>query len=126
MKMKQRYSGFMRWTSRLMMVCMVSIFLPPSAFAVMVDTEMVAGYGSANQERAKILALADREEVRTQLLSYGVSLDQVRLRVNAMTDNEVLQVSQKMRELPAGGDFTWFLVGLYMLWVVLELTAIDD
>jgi hypothetical protein len=64
-KMKQQYSCFMRWASRFVIICIISLGMPSSAFAGMVDTGNAVDHALAEQGRAKIMALIDREEVRT-------------------------------------------------------------
>jgi hypothetical protein len=119
--MNEKYSGFMRWTSRLMMLCMLSLGVPSSAFAGMVTTDNVVDHALVDQGRAKILATLDREEVRTQMLSLGVTADQAKARVNAMTDNEVIQVSGKLDQLPAGGDILGLLFTIFIVLLVTDI-----
>jgi hypothetical protein len=118
--MKQQ-SIFMRWTSRFMMLCMLSLGVPSSAFASMVDTDRSVDHALVDQGRANIMALVEREEVRTQLLSHGVTVDQAKARVNALTDNEVLQVSGKLDQLPAGGDILGLLFTVFIVLLVTDI-----
>lgn len=114
-------SSFMRWTSRLMMLCMLSLVVPSSAFAGMVDTDKAVDHALVDQGRAKIMALVEREEVRTQLLFHGVTADQAKARVNALTDDEVLQVSGKLDQLPAGGDVLGLLFTVFIVLLVTDI-----
>jgi hypothetical protein len=118
--MKQQ-SSFMRWTSRFMMLCMLSLGIPSSAFATMVDTDKSVDHALVDQGRSKIMAFVDREEVRTQLQSHGVTVDQAKARVNALTDNEVLQVSGKLDQLPAGGDILGLLFTVFIVLLVTDI-----
>jgi len=120
--MEQQYSSFMRWISRFVILCMLSMGVPSSAFASMVGTDQAVSSAQAEQGRAKIMALVHREDVRTQLLSHGVTLAQAQARVNALTDDEVLQVSGKLDQLPAGGEAILDL--LLTLFIVLLITDI--
>ena len=50
--MKQQYSLFMRWTSRVVILSILSISLPvQSAFAGMVGTDQVVSHQLAMQDR---------------------------------------------------------------------------
>ncbi len=119
--MFQQQSGFMRWTSRVVMLCMLSMLAPTSAFAGMVNVDQTLNHSLAEQGRAKLMALVEREEVRVQLQSRGVSANDAKARVNAMTDAEVVQVSDKLDQLPAGGD----ILGLmFTVFIVLLITDI--
>jgi hypothetical protein len=119
--MKTQYSVFMRWTSCFMMLCMLSLGVPSSAFATMVDTDKSVDNALVDQGRANIMAFVDREEVRTQLLSHGVTADQAKARVNALTDVEVLQVSGKLDQLPVGGDVLGLLFTVFIVLLVTDI-----
>jgi hypothetical protein len=68
------------------------------------------------------MSFVDREEVSTQLQSHGVTVDQAKARVNALTDNEVLQISGKLDQLTAGGEVILDL--LFTLFIILLITDI--
>lgn len=119
--MKQQYSGFMRWTSRFMMVCMVSLGVPASAFAGMVDTDKTVDHTLAVQGRAKIMALVDREDIRSQLQAKGVTADQAKSRVSALTDEEALQISGKLDQLPAGGEILGVLLTIFIVLLITDI-----
>ncbi len=119
--MKQQYSGFMRWTSRFMIVCMMSIGVPATAFAGMVDTDKTVDHTLAVQGRAKIMALVDREDIRSQLQAKGVTADQAKLRVSALTDEEALQISGKLDQLPAGGEILGVLLTIFIVLLITDI-----
>ncbi len=67
------------------------------------------------------LALA-RDEVRARLEAYGVSNVQAQARVAALSDEEAVQLAERLDSLPAGGDG---IVGARLLvFLVLLLTDI--
>lgn len=114
-------SAFMRWTSRVMMVCMLSFGIQTSAFAGMVSTDDAVDHALAEQGRAKIIALIDREDVSLQLQAKGVTHDQAVARVNALSDEEVIQVSGKLDQLPAGGDVLGLLFTVFIVLLVTDI-----
>lgn len=118
--MKQN-SGFMRWTSRLMMVCMLSFGIQTSAFAGMVSTEDAVDHAQAAQGRAKIISLIDRQDVSAQLQAKGVTHEQAIARVNALSDEEVIQVSGRLDQLPAGGDVLGLLFTVFIVLLVTDI-----
>lgn len=119
--MKQQYSGFMRWTSRVMIMLMVSIGMPATAFAGMVETGQTVNHALAAQGRARIMALVDRDDIRAQLEAKGVTSEQAKARVNALTDEEALQVSGRLDQLPAGGDIIGTLVFIFIVLLVTDI-----
>lgn len=114
-------SGFMRWTSRVMIVLMASVGMPLTASAQMVGTEVVVDHAAAEQGRAKILSLVNRDEVRAQLEARGVSMEQAKARVDALTDEEALQVAAQIDQLPAGGDILGTAVFVFIILLVTDI-----
>ena len=121
--MAQQYSRFMRWTSRMVMVSMLSMGLPlQAAFAGIVETDQTVSHELAGQDRAKITAFIDREEVLTQLQLKGVTAGEAKARVSALTDDEAHNIAGKLDQLPAGGDGILGL--LFTVFIVLLVTDI--
>jgi len=113
--------AFMRWTSRVMIVLMTSVGMPLTASAQMVGTEVVVDHAAAEQSRAKILALINRDEVRAQLVARGVSMAQAKARVDALTDEEARQIAAQIDQLPAGGDILGTAVFIFLVLLVTDI-----
>lgn len=119
--MTHQYSRFMRWTSRVVMLSMLAMGLPmQSAFAVMVDTGQAVSHELAGQDRAKISAFLDRADVLAQLQTQGVTANEAKARVYALTDDEAHNIAGKLDKLPAGGDGV--LGVLLTIFIVLLIT----
>ena len=69
--------------------------------AVPVQAAMLAANGGADHQR--IAAVLERDDVRAQLTARGVSLDEARVRVAALTDAEAADLAARIDALPAGG-----------------------
>lgn len=119
--MTMQNSGFMRWTSRVMIVLMTCMAMPLTANAAMVETDVVVDHALAEQGRAKIMALVNRDDVRAQLEDRGVTTEQAQARVDALTDEEVLQVAGKLDQLPAGGDILGTAVFIFIVLLVTDI-----
>jgi hypothetical protein len=93
----------------------LSLALPLPLQAGMVSTESAL-------ERARISAALDRAEVQQQLRDYGVTPDEIRMRVAALSDAEAAELAARIESLPAGGIG---LVGaIVLVFLVLLLTDI--
>jgi hypothetical protein len=57
----------------------------------------------AGADRARISAALEREGVREQLAARGVSLEQAKARVAALSDAEAAELAGAVDALPAGG-----------------------
>ena len=101
-----------------LIIATVGTTLPLPAAAGMIGTDAVTAAAS----RERIGAALAREDVRVRLEASGVRPDEVRARVNALTDDEAAQLAQQLDSLPAGGDG---LVGaIVLVFIVLLVTDI--
>jgi hypothetical protein len=120
--MTQQYTRFMRWTSRVVILSMLTMGLPlQSAFAGMVDTDQAVSHELAVQDRAKISSFIDREDVLAQLQQQGVTAGQAKARVNALTDEEAHKIAGKLDQLPAGGDIIGVLFTVFIILLVTDI-----
>jgi hypothetical protein len=87
----------------------------------LISTEQVVasqGLSSAVNPRAQLLATLERADVSAALAERGVSIEQARERVAALTDAEALQLAAEIDKAPAGASE---LVGTLALVFVLLL-----
>ncbi len=91
----------------------------------LISAEQVAtseGLRSAADHRAQLLATLERADVAAVLVARGVSVDQARLRVGALTDAEAAQLAAEIDKAPAGASE---LIGtLILVFVLLIFTDI--
>ena len=121
--MTQQHSQFTRWISRVVMLSMLTMGMPlQPAFAGMVATDQAVSHELAGQDRARISAFMDREDVLAQLQTQGVTAGEAKARVNALTDEEAHKIAGKLDQLPAGGE--GILGILLTIFIVLLITDI--
>src|SRR5437867_13329527 len=73
------------------------------AHAGMIGTEQFVS--SANSaDRTTVLNVLSRTDVASQLQSLGINLAQARDRVQAMSDQEITALANRLESLPAGAD----------------------
>ncbi|NCP65940.1 MAG: PA2779 family protein [Paraglaciecola sp.] len=75
--------------------------------------------------KQQVLDLVDRVDVQQKLTDLGVSADDARLRVESMTNAELLAFNQQMNETPAGG-IIGTIVTVMVVVAVLDLMGITD
>jgi len=119
--MTMQDSSFMRWTSRVMIVLMTSMAMPLTASAAMVETDVVVDHALAEQGRAKIMAVMNREDVRAQPEVRGVTTEQAQAPVDALTDDEAMQIAGKLDQLPAGGDIIGTAVFIFLVLLATDI-----
>ena len=110
-----------RMTSRILIASMLAFTVPlQTVQAGMVGTEqLVAGVTQA--ERGRVLAFLEREDVRRALESQGVSGADAEARVAALTDAEIIEINNKIDQLPAGGDVLGVLFAVFVILLVTDI-----
>ncbi len=120
--MIQQHSHFMRWISRVVIVSMLTMGLPvQSANAGIVATDQAVSHELAGQDRARINAFIDREDVLAQLQQQGVTAGEAKARINALTDEEAHKIAGKLDQLPAGGEVLGVLLFVFIVLLVTDI-----
>jgi len=83
----------------LFMLAAAGAALMPRAHAAVIGTDQVT-----QSERERVKAALERPEVVQALKKMGVDADNAAVRVDAMSDAEVAQLSNLVDRLPAGGQ----------------------
>lgn len=113
---------FCRFISQLLIVSLISLSLPlQSAHAGLVGTADALSANQLQQDKDKVNTFLSRDNVQQYLQARGIDANDVRARVNSMTDEEVSSIAGKLDQLPAGaGD-----AGVVVL-VILAILVITD
>lgn len=119
-------SSLRRLTVSIVLMAFVGMeFAPPAAHAGMISTESVLNAQQAQQNRARVRAFMQRDDVRTYLEQQGVAPDDALARVDRLTDNEVATVAGRLDRMPAGGSIGGDLLGVALVvFIVLLITDI--
>ncbi len=97
------------------------------AYAGMVGTQDVVAHEQGNLDRAAVLAMLERAEVRDQLLANGVSLADAEARVAAMTDAEARMMAERIDGLPSGASSGWAILGgILVILVITDLMGVTN
>jgi hypothetical protein len=108
-----------------MITALVFVGFTQSVQAAMVSTEQVVTAAAAEQNRAKVAATFERADVQAELQKMGISTDEARARVAAMSDAEAASVANKIDSLPAGGDgIVGTIVFLFVLLLVTDILGL--
>jgi hypothetical protein len=113
--------------------CLASLLLAlacGTAYADLVGTDEAAASvepAKPDTDREKVRAFMERPEVIAKLKAMGVSPDEAKARVAAMSDKELHLVAGKLDMLPAGGRLTnndLLLIIIIILGVVLLIIVL--
>ena len=99
---------------------------PLVARAELVGTLQAVESGTRAQDLATVTAALAKQEVRDQLLAFGVSPADVDARVARLTDSELRTLADRMDQMPAGGDALAVIGIVFVVLIILELVGVID
>jgi hypothetical protein len=97
------------------------------AQAALIPTDRVIGGQAtdddAEQERRKVDAFLQRQDVRDQMVAFGVDPEEAQARVASLSDQEIRQIAGQIDRLPAGQGVLVALIGAAVfIFIVLLIT----
>jgi hypothetical protein len=112
--------------SVLLTILMLLLTVPyQSALAAMIGTETVLETARGHQARQQVKQILDREEIQKALRAQGVSAEEAKARVDALSDAEAVRLVEKLEQLPAGGGALGTVIGAALVvFIVLLITDI--
>lgn len=103
----------------------VGVVYRSSAHASMVGTEQSLKEHKYLLKPEVLKNMLERKEIQEQLIVWGVNPDNARAAVDSLTEDEILELVQKIDELPAGGNGVGALIGAALIvFLVLLITDI--
>jgi hypothetical protein len=113
-------TSFVRFVSRLLVVCLIG--LPFQVHAGMIGTSDVVSAAQAAAARDTVASYMNRGEVVGQLQALGLSAQDAKDRVAALTDVEVAKLAGQIDSLPAGanggGLLLLIIIGVLIWWAL--------
>ena len=71
--------------------------------AALIGTETVLDVAQGQEVRQNINRILAEEDVQMVLRGQGISPEEAKARINALSDTEVVALQEKLAQLPAGG-----------------------
>lgn len=95
-----------------------------AAPTALISTEQAAG-AQRSEAHVKLHAALDRADLAAMLQARGVSADEMRARVDALTDAEARQLQQQIDAAPAGsGDIVGLLFTVFIILLVTDILGL--
>jgi hypothetical protein len=111
----------------LLSACLITLGLLQSASGAVVGTESAMQLQLRTAQIERIGAALAEQQVRDQLVRFGVDPQAATLRVAALSDSELQALDQRISEQPAGGSGVFEVLGIVLLvLLVLELVGVTD
>lgn len=95
-----------------------------AAHATIIPTDQFAAASDRAAAELKVKQLLSRPELVRQLESMGVSPEAARLRVDALTNEELARVADQADRLPAGGDFFGTLGAIFIILLITDILGL--
>ncbi|MES9812854.1 MAG: PA2779 family protein [Candidatus Thiodiazotropha sp.] len=102
------------------------IGFPSLVLASPINTMTVIQMDERAMHTDRIRSAITRDDVRNTLVGMGVNPAEAELRLDALTDAELVMLSQQMDELPAGGSILGVLGAVLIALIVLELLGVTN
>ena len=117
---------FARYVCYFVTMTMLLMSLPVQTLqASMIKTETVLTLSTVNDVRENLNQFLKREDVKAIMTAQGISPVEAKARVDSLSDDEIMQIADKMDQLPAGGSALGVIVGAAVfIFVVLLITDI--
>ena len=109
-----------------LMVSFLFSTFPAASYAGLVGTDEMLAAETRDRQMTELQGLLARDEVRTQLLEFGVDPLHVEERLNALSDAELARLSDGIGELPAGGDVIEVIGIVFLVILILELLGVTN
>jgi len=105
-----------------------TVFSPVQA--ALVTTNEIIKQSENDIAREKVNLFLERADVQQQMVAMGVNPDLAKIRVASLTDQEIMQLSDRIDQLPVGGGTleTILVIGLvfFLVLVVLDIIGVTD
>lgn len=105
---------------------MSAVSIQAPAMADMVATPSLVKQAELQTQRDDVRSFIARDDVRRAMLGYGVDATDVDARINNMTESELLQLQSQMDMLPAGSSAVGLVLGVILIFVLLDLLGATD
>ena len=92
-----------------------------SVSAAMIGTETVLRPNHHQNTRDCLHDLISREDIQKILVARGINPHEAKARIDGLSDDELEMISEKIADLPAGGDATGFIiiVGIVIIFAII-------
>ena len=119
-----KLSRLLKQTGLALIIASMSVFGSLPAQAGMVGTGQMLEGQATTSLAAEVLA--QRRWIQQQLEANGVSASDAAIRVASLSDNQVMQVKQKIDEMPAGAGVGEVILIGFLVLVITDLTGLTD
>jgi hypothetical protein len=96
------------------------------AQAAMIGNDQIVNHDLSHQTRDGLQQLFEQEIAQQQLQEWGVNPDQIKSRIDSLTDAELARINQQVNDLQAGGDVLGILLVIFLVFVITDIIGATD
>jgi hypothetical protein len=96
------------------------------AQAAMIGNDQIVNQGLSHQTRDGLQQLFEQETAQQQLQAWGVNPDQIKSRIDSLTDAELARINQQVNDIQAGGDVLGILLVIFLVFVITDIIGATD
>ena len=109
----------------LVAIMLAGAVQPGRSYAVMIPTDQIIQAAELQADRARVREFMARADVRQQMAMLGVNAAEAEARVATLSEAEVLQIVDRLDQLPAGQSTAGAIIGAILLvFLILLITDI--
>lgn len=114
-------------TKNTLITLLATLFIASATFSTSVQAKILSTEQVQNQsDKVQLHEALARTEVQEKLLSMGVDPDQVKERIDHLSEQELAQLNERFDELPAGAGAVGTLVFIFVVFVITDMLGATD
>jgi predicted PurR-regulated permease PerM len=117
---------FLRRPIALLLTLLLTLMPLLPAQAAMIGNEQIVSQNQSQQTRDSLQQLLEQEAARQQLQAWGVSPDQIKSRIDSLSENELARINQQVNDLNAGGNILGILLVIFVVFVITDVIGATD
>jgi len=110
----------------MLLIMLMGLFQIQLTHAAMVTTNSAIQTQQLQMDRAEILDLFTQDNLRDQLTQMGVDADKASDRIASMTDAEIMQLNERLKDMPAGEGVGSVLLVVFIVFVITDMLGATD
>ena len=96
------------------------------AWSGMVTTDQLIQEQWQSLDRATLISMLDRDDVRKQLIERGVDPQLAKARIAALSDAQVSEIRDNIDNLPAGSGVVGIMIAVLLVLVILDVLGVTN
>jgi hypothetical protein len=117
----------LRRRSTAIVLCILLALMPLLPVqAAMIGNHKIINHGLSHQTRDGLQQLFEQETAQQKLQAWGVTPDQIKSRIDSLTDAEIARINQQVNDIQAGGDVLGILLVIFLVFVITDIIGATD